>query len=246
MVSTTSELRSALVTGSTRGIGRAVANRLIAEGWIVGINGRDPQAVAAVVAELGESARPAGFDVTDSKAVLAGIAGFRKAAGRLDAVVHCAGQMRDAPLGLLTDELIAEQLQVNVAGSLYLTQAATRAMGRAGGSIVLIGSVVGEDGAVGQTLYGATKAAVGGIVRSAAKELGPRGIRVNAVVPGVIDTELTAGLSAEAKAELAAAAPLRRIGTAEEVAGVISFLVGDDARYVTGELVRVSGGLHLP
>ena len=245
-MSTTSEPRAALVTGSTRGIGRAVAQRLIVDGWIVGVNGRDPEAVAGLVAELGESAHAASFDVTDSRAVLAGVAGFRKAAGRLDAVVHCAGQMRDAPLGLLTDELIAEQLQVNVAGALYLTQAATRAMGRSGGSIVLIGSVVGEDGAVGQTLYAATKAAVGGIVRSAAKELGPRGIRVNAVVPGVIDTDLTAGLSEEAKAALALAAPLRRTGLTAEVADVIGFLVGDDARYVTGELIRVSGGLRLP
>lgn len=243
---TTSEPRAAIVTGSTRGIGRAVAVRLLADGWTVGINGRDLVATEATAAALGEHAVPVAFDVTDAAAVLNGFAAFRRVAGGVDAVVHSAGQMRDAPLGLLTDELVNEQLAVNVAGALYVAQAAARVMRRGGGAVVLIGSVVGEDGAAGQTLYAATKAAIGGIVRSAAKELGPRGIRVNYVVPGIIDTDLIAGVSAEARTEFAAGAPLRRIGEPADVADVVSFLVSADARYVTGERLRVSGGLRLP
>jgi len=178
--------------------------------------------------------------------VLDAFVAFRRSAGRVDAVVHSAGQMRDAPLGLLTEEMVDAQLKVNVAGALYVAQAAARVMGRGGGAVVLIGSVVGEDGSAGQTLYAATRAAIGGIVRSAAKELGPRGIRVNAVVPGIIDTDLTAGLTAETKSDLAARTPLRRTGEPADVADVISFLISDDARFVTGEQLRVSGGLRLP
>jgi 3-oxoacyl-[acyl-carrier protein] reductase len=245
MGSMNSEPGTALVTGSTRGIGRAVAERLLADGWTVGVNGRDHDATAAVASDLGERAVPVPFDVNDAAAVLAGFAAFRRAASRLDAVVHSAGQMRDAPLGLLTEELVTEQLAVNVAGSLYVAQAAARVMGRGGGAIVLIGSIVGEDGSAGQTLYAATKAAVGGITRSAAKELGPRGIRVNYVVPGIIDTDLIAGVPAEARAEFAARTPLRRNGEPADIADVVSFLVSDGARYITGEQVRVSGGLRL-
>lgn len=241
-----SEPGTAIVTGSTRGIGRAVAERLLADGWTVGVNGRGRAVTDTVAAELGDRAVALPFDVTDPRAVLDAFAAFRRSAGRVDAVVHSAGQMRDAPLGLLTEEMVEAQLMVNVAGALYVAQAAARVMGRGGGAVVLIGSVVGEDGSAGQTLYAATRAAIGGIVRSAAKELGPRGIRVNAVVPGIIDTDLTAGLTAEAKSDLAARTPLRRTGEPADVADVISFLVSEDARFVTGEQLRVSGGLRLP
>lgn len=240
-----SDSQAALITGSTRGIGRAVAERLISDGWTVGINGRDPASVDAVAVGLGGRALGAPFDVTDSRAVLEGVAGFRRAAGSIDAIVHCAGTMQDAPLGMLTDDLVNAQLSTNIAAALYVTQSAARAMPR-GGAVVLLGSVAGEDGAAGQSLYAATKAAVGGIVRAAAKELGPRKIRVNAVAPGIIDTELTAALPPERKDELAAAAPLRRNGEPADVADVIAFLVSEDSRYITGESIRVSGGLHLP
>lgn len=235
----------ALVTGSTRGIGRAVARRLIADGWIVGVNGRNPQDVQDAADELGPLARPVPFDVTDSRAVLEGVSALRRDAGAIHAVVHSAGAMKDAPLGMLTDDLVDEQLTMNIAAALYVTQAAARAIGRNGGNIVLMGSVAGEDGATGQVLYAATKAAIGGIVRSAAKELGPRGIRVNSVVPGIIDTDLTAGLSAARKDELATATALRRNGQPDDVADVVSFLVSSDARFVTGEQIRVTGGLRL-
>jgi 3-oxoacyl-[acyl-carrier protein] reductase len=240
-----SDARVALVTGSTRGIGRAVAERLVEDGWIVGVNGRSADAVQRVVGELGPLARAIPFDVTDSRGVMESVSLLRRDAGRIHAVVHAAGAMKDAPLGMLTDDVVKEQLEVNVAGALFVTQAASRVMVRGDGVIVLIGSVAGADGAAGQTLYAATKAAIGGIVRSAAKELGPRGIRVNSVVPGIINTELTAGLSDERKAELAAAAPLRRNGEPADVADVVRFLISPDARFVTGEQLRVAGGLTL-
>jgi 3-oxoacyl-[acyl-carrier protein] reductase len=241
-----SEQRAVLITGSTRGIGRASAELLAQRGWRVGINGRNPEAVEHVVRDIGESAVPVAFDATDEDAMLAGFGAFKREVGAVQAVVHCVGTMRDAPLGMLTKALIEEQLASNVVSSLMAVQIASRVLRRGGASIVLVGSVVGEDGAVGQTLYGATKAAVGGIVRSAAKELGPRGIRVNGVVPGIIATDLTAGLTQEARESLARAASLRRNGLPEEVASVVAFLVSDDANFMSGELVRVTGGLTLP
>jgi len=242
----TPEPRAVLITGSTRGIGRASAEALLEDGWIVGINGRDAAAVDAVVAELGENAVPVPFDVTDAAAALSAIAGFRKQAGRVDALVHAAGILKSSPVGLIGDELVGELLSVNVAAAITTSQAAVRAMARGGnGSIVLFGSVAGEDGSSGQAVYSATKAAVGGIVRSLAKEVGPRGIRVNGVVPGIIDTDMNADLPAERKEELAAATPLRRLGTAEEVASLVRFLVSDASRFITGTMIRVDGGLHL-
>lgn len=240
------DIRVALVTGSTRGIGRECARVLAEQGWLVGVNGRSREAVERVVKEVGDAAFAVPFDATDERAVLDGIANFRRATGGLNAVVHCVGTMRDAPLGMLTRELIDVELASNVVSALLVTQAAARVLARSGGSIVLIGSVVGEDGAAGQTLYAATKAAIGGIVRSSAKELGPRGVRVNGVVPGIIATDLTAELSADRREAFALAASLRRTGEVGDVADVVAFLLSDHARFITGELVRVTGGLTLP
>lgn len=236
----------AFVTGSTRGLGLAVARRLIADGWRVAVNGRSEEIVRAVADGLGDRAIPCAGDVTDGSTILAALANVARESSRLDAVVHSAGIMQDAPLGMIADEQIARQLSVNVAASISVTQSAVRVMSRfKKGSVVLFGSVAGEDGSVGQVAYAATKAAIGGVVRSAAKEAGPRGIRVNGVVPGVIDTDLNAGLSVERREELASLTPLRRIGEPEDVADVVAFLVSEGARFVTGSMLRVDGGLHL-
>jgi 3-oxoacyl-[acyl-carrier protein] reductase len=246
-VSTISEVRLALVTGSTRGIGAAVARRLLDDGWTVGINGRSHDAVQDVVASLGPNSRAVSFDVADARASHTAIVDFsRSNGGKLHALVHCAGIMKDAPLGMLGAELVDEVLAVNVAGTIAVTQTAIRLMSRGdGGSIVLFTSVVGEDGAAGQVLYGASKAAVAGIVRSSAKEVAGKGIRINAVAPGLIDTELIAGLDSAARAALQERIPLARIGVPGDVSGVVASLLSDDFRYVTGEIIRIDGGLRL-
>lgn len=241
-----SDSRVAFVTGSTRGIGLATAKALLREGWTVGINGRDTTTVDAVVASLGEGAVAVAADVTDSSSTLHSVAGFTRDQGRLDAVVHSAGIMKQAPLGMIADLDLIQIMQTNVIAAVSVTQAAIRAMTRfRSGSIVLFGSVAGEDGAAGQVPYAASKAAMVGLVRSAAKEAGPLGIRVNVVIPGVIDTDLNAGLSTDRREEIISQTPLKRLGTPEEVAQAVMFLVSDSAQFVTGASLRVDGGLRL-
>ncbi|MFF0144678.1 3-oxoacyl-[acyl-carrier protein] reductase [Amycolatopsis sulphurea] len=237
--------RVALVTGGTRGIGLATARALAEAGATVVLTGRDESRAKAAAAAAGAAAGLA-LDVTDAKAVAMLVRGVAKEHGKLDIVVANAGIMVDALLGMIKEDLVETTLSTNVAGTLHTVQAAARAMMRKKtGSIVVLASVVGEYGSAGQTVYAASKAAVANIARSAAKELGRSGIRVNAVAPGVIDTDLTSGLSEEAKAENAGRTPLGRLGTAEDVAKVIRFLVSDEASFVTGQVLGVDGGLVL-
>jgi 3-oxoacyl-[acyl-carrier protein] reductase len=145
---------------------------------------------------------------------------------------------------MIRDDLVHRMLDTNVAGTLYTVQAVARVMmRRRSGAIVLLASIVGERGNAGQTAYAASKAAVASIARSAAKELGPRGIRVNAVAPGVIATDMTAHLPADVIDRRVADTPLGRVGTADDVARAIRFLVGDGASFITGQVLGVDGGL---
>ncbi|NBH11560.1 glucose 1-dehydrogenase [Amycolatopsis sp. SID8362] len=237
--------RVALVTGGTRGIGLATARALAEAGATVVLTGRDEARAKEAAASAGAASGLA-LDVTDAKAVSTVVRGVAKEHGKLDIVVANAGIMEDALLGMIKEELVDTTLNTNVAGTLHTVQAAARAMMRKKtGSIVVLASIVGEHGSAGQTVYAASKAAVANIARSAAKELGRSGIRVNAVAPGVIETDLTAGLSEDAKAENAGKTPLGRLGRAEEVANAIRFLVGDEASFITGQVLGVDGGLVL-
>ncbi|WP_326945598.1 MULTISPECIES: glucose 1-dehydrogenase [unclassified Amycolatopsis] len=237
--------RVALVTGGTRGIGLATVRALAAAGATVVLTGRD-EARAKEAASAAGAAAGLALDVTDAKAVSSLVRGVAKEHGRLDIVVANAGIMEDALLGMIREELVDTTLSTNVAGTLHTVQAAARAMMRKKtGSIVVLASIVGVYGSAGQTVYAASKAAVANIARSAAKELGRSGIRVNAVAPGVIETDLTAGLSEDAKAENAGKTPLGRLGRAEDVANAIRFLVSDDASFITGQVLGVDGGLVL-
>ncbi|SEF30488.1 3-oxoacyl-[acyl-carrier protein] reductase [Amycolatopsis pretoriensis] len=237
--------RVALVTGGTRGIGLATVRALVEAGATVVLTGRD-EARAKEAASAAGAAAGLALDVTDAKAVSSLVRGVAKEHGKLDVVVANAGIMEDALLGMIREELVDTTLSTNVAGTLHTVQAAARAMMRKKtGAIVVLASIVGEYGSAGQTVYAASKAAVANIAKSAAKELGRSGIRVNAVAPGVIETDLTAGLSEDAKAENTGKTPLGRLGRAEDVANAIRFLVSDEASFITGQVLGVDGGLVL-
>ncbi|WP_184676457.1 SDR family NAD(P)-dependent oxidoreductase [Saccharothrix violaceirubra] len=240
----------AVVTGGTRGIGLATVRALAEAGASVVLTGRDEavakEKAAAVAAEFDADVSGLALDVTDSKAVAGLIRGVAKERGRLDVVVANAGVLEDALIGMIRDDLVDRMLTTNVAGTIYTVQAAARAMMKhKTGAIVVLASIVGEKGSAGQTAYAASKAAVGNIARSTAKELGRYGIRVNGVAPGVIETSMTSHLGEEVLDKRAADTPLGRLGKADEVARVIRFLASDDASFVTGQIVGVDGGLVL-
>jgi 3-oxoacyl-[acyl-carrier protein] reductase len=243
--------RVALVTGGTRGIGLATARVLAAAGAVVTITGRDGDRATSVAQSFG--GHGVALDVSDFDAVGTVIRQVALDRGGLDILVANAGIMENALLGMVRADDVRRTLDTNVAGAISAVQAAARAMTRKrtdvegverrGGAIVLLASVVGTYGAAGQSVYAASKAAIAALARSAARELGGRGVRVNAVAPGVIRTDLTASLPVELLDKQAAATPLGRLGTPEEVAEVIGFLVSDAARYVTGQVLGVDGGL---
>jgi 3-oxoacyl-[acyl-carrier protein] reductase len=238
--------RVAIVTGSTRGIGWATARRLAGQGATIVLNGiSDRGALDARVAELGgEPHVGLTFDVADPAAVHAAVRDVHARFKRLDLVVNNAGAMDHALLGMISPAVAERSFAVNALGPLHLTQAAARLMARSGGgAIVNVTSIVGTRGAAGQVAYASAKAAVVGMTVAAAKELAPSNVRVNAVAPGIVDTELLDGLPEDARERAVASVALGRIGTAEDVAGAIAFLCSDDAAYVTGQVLGVDGGM---
>jgi 3-oxoacyl-[acyl-carrier protein] reductase len=242
--------RVAVVTGGTRGIGRATVEALAEAGATVVLTGRDEAAAKATAQQVADRYRvPAtglGLDVSDVSAVAAVFKAIAEEHGRIDAFVANAGVLEDALVGMIRPELVERMLATNVAGTIATVQAAARVMMRKrSGAIVLLASIVGERGSAGQTAYAASKAAVAAVARSTAKELGPRGIRVNAVAPGLINTAMIAHLPEELVTRRVADTALRRLGEPADVARVIRFLVSDDAAFVTGQVLGVDGGLVL-
>lgn len=240
--------RVALVSGAVEGIGWATCEWLASRGAHVIVTGRvaDDRLAARVdgLLGVGASAEAMVLDVTDSSSVQSAMQSVFKTHRRLDVLVANAGVLGDARLGMISEELISKTIEVNLAGVIRLVQAASRLMQRGGsGSIVAVGSIVGERGNAGQVVYSATKAAIGGLVRSAAKELAPSQVRVNAVAPGFIETRMVSHLDEAVRSERLASIPLARAGTAAEVAEVIGFLCSDAAGYVTGQVVGVDGGM---
>ena len=243
--------RIALITGSTRGIGWATAQTFAQHGATVILNGcASQQALDERVAEICEKYNVPclGFcsDVSDSASVKACYSEIFKRFKRLDVLVNNAGIMQDALLGMITEPLVRRSVEVNVLGSLFHLQEASRLMGRnRSGSIINLSSIIGSSGKDGQVVYSTTKAAILGMTRSAAKELAPKGIRVNAVAPGLIHTDLLKTLPEQKLADAISGIRMGRAGEPEDVGKAILFLASDLSTYVTGQVLGVDGGMIL-
>ena len=239
----------ALVTGASRGIGRAIAQALAAEGASVVLGARDEaklQEVMAAITASGGKAEALALDVARAESVAAGFEKLLAAHGRLDHLVNNAGITRDTLLLRMKPEQWSEVLDTNLTGAFLCTQAALRPMLRQrAGRIVNITSVVGLTGNAGQANYAASKAGLIGFTKAVAREVASRNITVNAVAPGFIETDMTAAMTDKAKESMAAAIPLGRVGSPQDVAGAVCFLVSDAAAYVTGQVLAVDGGFHM-
>lgn len=238
----------ALVTGASRGIGAAVARRLAAEGAAVAVNYAGSRAAAeAVVAEIaaaGGTAVALRSDVSDPAACGALVDTVIAELGGLDIVVNNAGIARDGLVVRMSDEDWSAVIDTNLSGVFAITRAAAKPfMKQRSGSIINITSVVGLVGNAGQANYAAAKAGVIGLTKSVARELAPRGVRVNAIAPGFIATDMTAELSDAVKDAAKTQIAMREFGQPEDIAAAVAFFASDDARYVTGQTLAVDGGM---
>ena len=236
-----------LVTGGSRGIGRACAVAFAERGARVAIgyaaNEAEANHTLSMLRHPGKAIR---FDAADAAACARAVESVVADFGRLDVLVNNAGVAVDALVVRVKDEDWDKQLDTNLKGAFALIRAAARPMMKQrGGAIVNVTSVVGETGNSGQAAYSAAKAGLIGLTKSVARELASRNIRVNAVSPGFIDTDMTARISAEARAKMLEEIPLARLGNPPEIANAVLFLASDEASYITGEVLRVNGGMYM-
>ncbi|WP_343213976.1 3-oxoacyl-[acyl-carrier-protein] reductase [Gemmatimonas sp.] len=240
--------RVALVTGSTRGIGRAIATALAKAGARVAVTGRDQgkadEAAAEIAAATGVDVRGYGADVTEVAQATALVERVEKDFGQLDILVNNAGLTRDNLLMRLKDDDWDAVINANLRGAFATCRAATRGMmKRRWGRIINVASVVGLIGNKGQANYAASKAGLIGLTKSIAKELASRNILANVIAPGFIETDMTAAMTPEARATMSAGIPLERLGTPDDIAGMVVVLASDLTGYVTGQVFVVDGGL---
>ena len=240
--------KTALITGSTRGIGRSIAEVFAKNGANVILNARNAKKANEFAEELREryniQVETVLFDVANHDEIKNGFKALYNITKKLDIVVNNAGVLDDALIGMVTHKQIEETFAINTFGVLHVSQYAARLMSRnKSGSIINISSIIGTNGNEGQSVYGGSKAAVIGITKSLAKELAPNNIRVNAIAPGFIDTDMTRGLPKEKFEERMASIKMGRIGKPEDVANVALFLASNLSEYVTGQVVGVDGGM---
>jgi 3-oxoacyl-[acyl-carrier protein] reductase len=241
--------RIALVTGASRGIGRACALELAKAGAKVALAARQTDKLEEVAAEIragGGEAFVVPLDLSAQESIKEGIARAAKEFGRIDMLVNNAGVTKDGLALRMKADDWNFVLQTNLTGAFFCIQQVISPMMRERwGRIVNISSVVGEAGNAGQANYVASKAGLIGLTKSLAQELGSRNITVNAVAPGFIETDMTAGLKDELKTKITAGIPLGRIGRAEEVACAVRFLCSEEAGYITGNVIDVNGGMYM-
>jgi 3-oxoacyl-[acyl-carrier protein] reductase len=240
----------ALVTGASRGIGAACARALAAAGYDVGIgyasDADGAAATAAAVEAEGRRAATHAADVSDEAQAGAMVEAVEEALGPLDALVLNAGITRDGLAVRMSGDDWSAVIDTNLSGAFYTARPALRGMlRRRSGSIVAVSSIVGQIGNAGQVNYAAAKAGVIGMVRALAREAGGRGVRVNAVAPGYISTDMTSALTEDQRAGILAGTPLGRLGEPEDVAGAVAFLCSPEAAFITGAVLSVDGGLAM-
>ncbi|MBI4477905.1 MAG: 3-oxoacyl-ACP reductase FabG [Acidobacteria bacterium] len=238
----------ALVTGASRGIGRAIALALARQGALVGAAARDDHAAGTVseIASAGGRAEALSVDVTMPDSVERGVRMFLDRQGRIDVLVSNAGIARDQLLLRMKREDWDAVIATNLTATFLCTQAVLRPMiKQRSGRIICISSVVGQMGNAGQANYAASKAGLVGFAKSMAREVASRGITVNVVAPGLIDTDLTRALDAATRDQWAAQVPLGRLGSTADVAAAVCFLASEEAAYITGQVLAVNGGMYM-
>jgi 3-oxoacyl-[acyl-carrier protein] reductase len=238
----------ALVTGASRGIGRAIAHRLAEQGAIVvaAARGDHANATAAEIVSAGRRSEAVSLDVTDAEAVQRLPGDIVDRHGRLDIVVSNAGVTRDQLLIRMKREDWETVIATNLTATFTLAQAAMRPMlKQRGGRIIAVSSVVGQMGNAGQTNYAASKAGLIGFAKALAREVASRGITVNVIAPGMVDTDMTRAVTEKAQVDWAQQIPLGRLGSVDDVAGAACYLASDEASYITGHVLAVNGGMYM-